>query len=221
MDLYEHQGKDLFRAQGIATPRGIVATTGEQAAEATRELGGRASSRCRCRSVAAARAAASCWSTRPSVPPRKPPACSAPTSRAIEVTQVLVEELLPIAQEFYTSILLDRSTGDYLAMMTAEGGMDIEELARTRPEALRRVHVDPMLGLRAFHVRELTGTLPLEAREGAADVLRRLYALLREPTPPWSRSTRSCCSRTGAWSRSTRRSPSTTTRCSATRTSRR
>ena len=59
---------------------------------------------------------------------------------------MLVEELLPIAAEFYTSMLLDRSTGDYLAMMTAEGGMDIEELARTRPEALRRVHVDADAG---------------------------------------------------------------------------
>jgi succinyl-CoA synthetase beta subunit len=97
-----------------------------------------------------------------------------------EVRQVLVEELLPIAREFYTSMLLDRSTGDYLAMMTAEGGMDIEELARTRPEALRRVHVDAMLGLRAFHVRELVGTLPVDGREGAADVLRRMYELLQE-----------------------------------------
>ena len=93
---------------------------------------------------------------------------------------MLVEELLPIAREFYTSMLLDRSTGDYLAMMTAEGGMDIEELARTRPEALRRVHVDAMLGLRAFHVRELVGALPTDAREGASDVLRRMYALLQE-----------------------------------------
>ncbi|MFN8234070.1 MAG: ATP-grasp domain-containing protein, partial [Actinomycetota bacterium] len=56
----------------------------------------------------------------------------------------------------------------------------IEELARTRPEALRRVHVDPLLSLRAYHVRELTGVLPLDAREGAADVLRRLWGLLQE-----------------------------------------
>ncbi|HVF07118.1 MAG TPA: ADP-forming succinate--CoA ligase subunit beta, partial [Actinomycetota bacterium] len=96
------------------------------------------------------------------------------------VTQVLVEELLPIAHEFYTSMLLDRSTGDYLAMMTAEGGVDIEELARTRPEALRRAHIDAMLGLRAFHVRELVGTLPADAREGAADVLRRMGDLVQE-----------------------------------------
>jgi succinyl-CoA synthetase beta subunit len=96
------------------------------------------------------------------------------------VTRVLVEELLPIAAEWYTSILLDRSTGSYLAMMTAEGGMDIEELARTRPEALRRVQVDPMLGLRAFHLRELTGVLPVGARALAADVLRNLFGLLGE-----------------------------------------
>jgi succinyl-CoA synthetase beta subunit len=93
---------------------------------------------------------------------------------------VLVEELLPIAAEWYTSILLDRSTGSYLAMMTAEGGMDIEELARTRPEALRRVHVDPMLGLRTFHLRELTGVLPVDARALAADVLTNLFRLLGE-----------------------------------------
>ena len=96
------------------------------------------------------------------------------------VNRVLIEEQLPIAKEFYTSFVLDRSTGDYLAMMTAEGGVDIEELARRRPEAIRRAHVDPMLGLRMYHVRELTGTLPVEAREGAADILRRLYAILGE-----------------------------------------
>jgi len=98
----------------------------------------------------------------------------------LTVDRVLVEELLPIAKEFYTSFVLDRATGDHLAMMTAEGGVDIEELARTRPEAIRRVHVDPMLGLRMYHVRELTGTLPLDAREGAADVVRKLYAILGE-----------------------------------------
>jgi len=100
--------------------------------------------------------------------------------RDMPVTQVLCEELLRIAQEFYTSILLDRSSGKYLAMMTAEGGMDIEELARTRPEALRRVVIDPMLGLRAYHVRDLVGCLPLGARDGAAEVLRKLHRLVGE-----------------------------------------
>ena len=97
------------------------------------------------------------------------------------VTQVLCEELLPIAQEYYTSILLDRSTGDYLAMMTAEGGMDIEELARTRPEALRRVHVDAMLGMRAYPRARADGVPARRRRARApATCCRRMYALLQE-----------------------------------------
>ena len=58
--------------------------------------------------------------------------------------------------------------------------MDIETLAAERPDALARVHVDPGLGLRAWHVRSLVGLLPSDAREGAADVLRAMWLLLRE-----------------------------------------
>jgi succinyl-CoA synthetase beta subunit len=58
--------------------------------------------------------------------------------------------------------------------------VDIEVLANERPDAIRRVHVDPVLGLRAWHVRELTGTLPLEAREGAGEIVRQLWQLLQE-----------------------------------------
>ena len=180
MDLYEHMGKDLFRAHGIETPRGIVAFSAPDAATATRELGGRSVVKIQvqvggrgkgggvelCESPDAAAAAAD--------------RMLGTDFKGFPVTRVLVEELLPIAQEFYTSMLLDRSRGDYLAMATAEGGMDIEELARTRPEALRRIHIDPMLGLRAYHVRELVGTLPVEAWEGAGDTIRKLFELLVE-----------------------------------------
>ena len=180
MDLYEHMGKDLFRAHGIPTPRGIVATSADEAASATRELGGRSVVKVQvqvggrgkgggvelCATPAAAAAAAGrMLETR---------------FKGLPVTRVLVEELLPIAREFYTSLLLDRSAGDHLAMMTAEGGVDIEELARSRPDALRRLRIDPILGLRTYHVRELIGTLPLEAREGAGEVLRAMYTLLIE-----------------------------------------
>jgi succinyl-CoA synthetase beta subunit len=96
------------------------------------------------------------------------------------VTRVLVEELLPIAHEFYTSVLLDRSVGEYLWMLTAEGGMDIETLARERPGALRRVHVNPGLGLRPWHLRELVGVLPVGARDGAGQVLRAMWSVIQE-----------------------------------------
>ncbi len=180
MDLYEHQGKDVFRAHGIATPRGRVATTPEEAADATRELGGRSVVKVQVQIGGRGKGGGVVLVDSPERAAEEAERMLRDGFKDMPVTRVLVEELLPIAKEFYTSFVLDRSAGDYLGMMTAEGGMDIEELAATRPEAIRRVHVDPMLGLRMYHVRELTGTLPLEAREGAADVLRKLADILRE-----------------------------------------
>jgi succinyl-CoA synthetase beta subunit len=180
MDLYEHQGKELFRAQGIPTPRGIVVSSAEEAAAATRSLGGRSVVKVQVQIGGRGKGGGVVLVDSPERAAEEAGRMLRDGFEGLRVMQVLCEELLPIAKEFYTSMLLDRSSGTYLAMMTAEGGMDIEELARTRPEALRRVHVDPMLGLRTYHVRELTGCLPLEARDGAADVLRKLAALLGE-----------------------------------------
>jgi succinyl-CoA synthetase beta subunit len=180
MDLYEHMGKDLFRAHGIETPRGIVVTTPDAAADATRELGGR--------SVVKIQVQVGGRGKGGGVERCETPEAAAEASgrmlgsefKGFAVSRVLVEELLPIVREFYTSLLLDRSAGDHLAMMTAEGGVDIEELARTRPDAIRRVRIDPLLGLRAYHVRELVGALPLPAWEGASDTVRKMYELLVE-----------------------------------------
>ncbi len=180
MDLYEHQGKDLFRAAGIPTPRGIVATSADEAAAATRELGGRSVVKVQVQIGGRGKGGGVVLVDSPERAAAEADRMLSEGFKDLPVTRVLVEELLPIAREFYTSILLDRSAGDYLAMMTAEGGVDIEELARTRPEALRRVHVDPLLSLRAYHLRELTAVLPPDARDGASDVLRRLWGLLED-----------------------------------------
>jgi succinyl-CoA synthetase beta subunit len=180
VDLYEHQGKDLFRAIGIPTPRGIVAETPAQAAAATNELGGKSVVKIQVRAGGRGKGGGVVVVDSPERAAEEATRMLGSDFKGEEVTRVLCEELLPISHEFYTSILLDRSSGDYLAMMTAEGGIDIEELARTRPEALRRVHIDAMLGLRSFHVRELTGTLPQQACEGADDILRNLFRLLLE-----------------------------------------
>jgi succinyl-CoA synthetase beta subunit len=179
VDLYEHMGKDLFRAHEITTPKGIVAATAEEAAAATRELGGRSVVKIQVQVGGRGKGGGVVLVDSPERAAEEAGRMLGSDFKGHRVTQVLVEELLPIAAEFYTSFLLDRSNGRYLAMMTAEGGMDIETLAVERPEALRRVHVDPALGLRAWHVRELTGTLPADAREGAGEVLHRLWELLQ------------------------------------------
>jgi succinyl-CoA synthetase beta subunit len=180
MDLYEYMGKDLFRAHGIPVPRGVVAETAEEAAEATRELGGRSVVKVQVQVGGRGKGGGVVLVDSPERAAEEAARMLSTDFQGHRVTQVLCEELLPLKQEFYTSVLLDRSHGDYLFMMTAEGGMDIETLAVERPEALRRVHVDPMLGLRAYHVRDLTETLPQEAREPAGDVLHKMFEMLRE-----------------------------------------
>ena len=162
------------------TPRGIVAFSPTDAASATDELGGRSVVKIQVQVGGRGKGGGVELCDTPEAAAAAAGRMLGSDFKGFPVTRVLVEELLPIAREFYTSLLLDRARGDYLAMMTAEGGVDIEELARTRPEALRRVHIDPMLGLRAYHVRELIGTLPVEAWEGAADALRKMYELLVE-----------------------------------------
>jgi succinyl-CoA synthetase beta subunit len=96
------------------------------------------------------------------------------------VTRVLVERLVDIAAQFYAAISLDRSEGTYLAMVSNDGGIEIEEVARTKPEAIRRVHVHPVRGLRSYQARWLTGHLPAQARAGAAEVLTKAYVVLAE-----------------------------------------
>jgi succinyl-CoA synthetase beta subunit len=180
MDLYEHMGKDLFRAQGIPTPSGRVCRTPAEAADAARSFGGGAVVKVQVQVGGRGKGGGV-------VLVDSAERASDEAERLLRdgfaghpVDRVLVEEQLPIASEFYTSVLLDRSTGAYLAMMTAEGGVEIETLAHDRPEAIRRVRVDPLLGPRPYHVRRLVGALPAAARDGAADVVSKLFALLRE-----------------------------------------
>jgi succinyl-CoA synthetase beta subunit len=178
MDLYEHQGKDLFATHAIAVPRGIVATSAEEAAAATRELGGKSVVKVQVQVGGRGKGGGVVLVDSPERAAEEAGRMLRDGFKDMPVTRVLCEELLPIEQELYTSILLDRSTGSYLAMMTAEGGMDIEELARTRPDAIRRVHVDPMNGLHGYHVRRLTGTLPPRARSEAGDVVLKMFEVL-------------------------------------------
>ena len=180
MDLYEHMGKDLFRAHGVATPRGRVARSPEEAAEAAKGFGGRAVVKVQVQAGGRGKGGGVALVDSPQRASEEAARMMREGFQGRTVDRVLVEEQLPIAQEFYTSFVLDRSNGEYLAIMTAEGGVEIETLAHERPDALRRVHIDPLLGLRSYHLRELTGVLPVEAREGATQVLRNLYDLLRE-----------------------------------------
>lgn len=179
MDLYEHQGKELFAKHGIPVPRGIVAHSADEARTATDELGGRSVVKVQVqiggrgkgggiKIVGSAEEAAAAAGV-----------MLEGGFKDMKVTRVLVEEQLPIEAEFYMAITLDRTAGDFLAMVSSEGGMDIEEVARTRPDALRRRHIDPLVGMQSYQARFLTGGLPDGARGGSAEVLIKLYDLMK------------------------------------------
>jgi succinyl-CoA synthetase beta subunit len=180
VDLYEHQGKDLFERAGIPLPERAVATTPQEATEAAERLGGHVAVKVQVQMGGRGKGGGVALVHSPEEAARE-------TVRMLEqgfggapVTRVLVERLVDIAAQYYSAISLDRSAGTYLAMVSNDGGIEIEEVARTKPGAIRRVHVDAVRGLRPYHARRLTGHLPEEARAGAAELLAKAYEVLAD-----------------------------------------
>ena len=178
MDLYEHQGKELFERHGIALPESALATTAEDAARAAERLGGHVAVKVQVQMGGRGKGGGVALVHSPEGAAIEAARMLAEGFKGTTVTRVLVEELVDIAAQFYAAISLDRSAGTYLAMVSNEGGVDIEEVARSTPDAIRRLHVDPVRGLRPYHARRLTGHLPPEARDGAARLLTQAWGVL-------------------------------------------
>jgi succinyl-CoA synthetase beta subunit len=180
VDLYEHQGKDLFERAGIPLPERAVATTPEEAAKAAERLGGHVAVKVQVQMGGRGKGGGVVLVHSPEEAAREAARMLEQGFGGAPVTRVLVERLVDIAAQFYAAISLDRSEGTYLAMVSNDGGVEIEEVARTKPEAIRRLHVHPVRGLRPYQARRLTGHLLAEARAAAAEVLATAYAVLAE-----------------------------------------
>jgi succinyl-CoA synthetase beta subunit len=178
MDLYEHQGKELFARHGIPVPRGILALTPEAARAATEILGGTSAVKAQVQIGGRGKGGGVVLADSPDEAEAAAARMLKEGFQGHRVTRVLVEQRLPIAKEFYAAIMLDRSAGTDLALVAAEGGVEIEELALTTPEAIRRLHIDPEIGLHPYHLRALTAALPPEARDVVENVLAGLYDVL-------------------------------------------
>jgi succinyl-CoA synthetase beta subunit len=179
MDLFEHQGKELFERHGIKLIPREVASSPAEAREAAGRLGPVA--------VKVQVQIGGRGKGGGIVLARTPREAEAAARKMLEdgfqgtpVTRVLLERLVDIAREFYMAITLDRSEQRYVAMTSSEGGIDIEEVAERHPEAIRRASIDPLLGFKPYQVRRLVGGFPEEAREGAATLLSTLYEVLVE-----------------------------------------
>ena len=178
MDLYEHQGKELFARHGIPLVEGSVAESAEGSRQLAERLGGKVAVKVQVQIGGRGKGGGIALVGSPEEAEAAAARMLSEGFRGTKVTRVLVERLVDISEQFYAAISLDRSAGAYLAIVSSEGGMDIEEVARERPEALRRVRIDPRLGLHAYQVRYGVGHLPLRAREGAGAVLAKMYEIL-------------------------------------------
>jgi succinyl-CoA synthetase beta subunit len=173
MDLLEYQGKQLFARHGVPVPTGRPAQSVEEAVTAADEIGypcvvkaqvlvggrGKAGGI----KVAADRDEARAHAE----------AILGMDIRGLTVHEVWVEAASDIAEEYYASIVFDRSAKAPLVLLSTEGGMDIEEVAARDPQAIARLHVDPLVGFQAFHGRRLAYEAGV-----AADVVRPVGGLL-------------------------------------------
>ena len=156
MDLFEYQARDLFEAQGVPVPRGIVARTPEEAEQAAITLGTPVT-------VVKAQVKTGGRGKAGGVKVVRSPKEAAQAAEKIlgvdikghTVHQVMVAEGIDIAEEYYFSLLVDRAERRWLAMCSTQGGMDIETLAAEHPEALARVAVDPRVGIDAAKAVEI------------------------------------------------------------------
>jgi succinyl-CoA synthetase beta subunit len=176
VDLYEHQARRLFEEHGILVPRAEVTDSPSRARDIARRLGGRVVVKAQVRTGGRGRAGG--------VRSAEDPAAAERTARRIlgmdikghPVRSVMLAEPVDIESEFYVSYVLDRAAGQFLAIASAEGGTEIEEVAAARPESVARVPVDPAEGVTPAKANEIVRAAGLPPR--AADILIRLWRVL-------------------------------------------
>jgi succinyl-CoA synthetase beta subunit len=177
MDLFEYQARDLFEQYGVPVLAGIVADTPEEARAAAERLGGV--------TVVKAQVKVGGRGKAGGVKVARTPDDAEAAARAIlgmdikghTVHRVMVAAGADIKEEYYFSVLLDRANRSYLSLASFEGGMEIEELAVERPEALARIEVDPGEGVtleKAVAIAK-AGNFPAELVDKVAPVFVKLY----------------------------------------------
>jgi len=177
VDLYEYQGKELLARLGIPVPRGEVAATPAEARAAAERIGGRVVVKAQVQIGGRGKAGGIKLADTPEEAEARAAEIIGMDIRGHTVHRVWVEEASDIAREYYASVTFDRGEKKPLVMLSAAGGMDIEEVAATRPDELARLHVDPLTGFQPHHARWLAFHAGIDesAMRGVADVLARAY----------------------------------------------
>ncbi|WP_010533867.1 ADP-forming succinate--CoA ligase subunit beta [Brachybacterium squillarum] len=183
MDLYEYQARDLFEKHGVPVLGGVVAEDPAAAKAAAQQLGTPVVVvKAQVKTGGRGKAGGVKIAKSPEEAEAKAAEILGMDIKGHTVHQVMIAAGADIAEEFYFSLLLDRANRTYLAMCSVEGGVEIEQLAVERPEALARVAVDPTVGIDEAKAAEIVEAARFDAETGAkvAPVLQKLWDVYRE-----------------------------------------
>ncbi|WP_127500429.1 ADP-forming succinate--CoA ligase subunit beta [Actinoplanes solisilvae] len=181
MDLLEHQAQELFAKHGVPVSRSRVATTPEEAYAAAAEIGGRVVVKAQVKTGGRGKAGGVRLADGPDAAREVADAILGMDIKGHTVHKVLITEAGDIDEEYYVSLLLDRSNRSFLALASREGGVEIEQVAAVNPAALARLQVDPDAGLGWEEALRLAydAGLPDDVRDQVASVLVRLWNVCR------------------------------------------
>ena len=180
MDLYEYQAKHLFGKHGVPVTPGEVCTTAFAAREAARKFGGATVVKAQVKTGGRGKAGGVKLADNPDDAQAKAEAILGMDIKGHTVHKILLTPAADIAEEYYVSFLLDRANRTFLAMASVAGGVDIEEVAATRPEELAMIRVDALEGCDAAKAREIVAAakFPDNVAGPVADILVQLWDVL-------------------------------------------
>ena len=186
MDLFEYQAKELFAEYGVPVQPGKVAHTAEEAREIAAEFAARGRPlvvvKAQVKTGGRGKAGGVKLAQGPDEAYAKASQILGMDIKGHTVHSVLIAEAVDIAAEYYLSFLLDRANRTFLSICTVQGGMEIEEVAHSSPEAVARVPVSPLAGVDSAKAAEIVavGRIPAEAAAGAALLAERLWAMFAD-----------------------------------------
>jgi succinyl-CoA synthetase beta subunit len=180
VDLFEYQAKELFLSHGVPVTPGTVITDPAEAHGVSEAYGGTVVVKAQVKTGGRGKAGGVKLASRPGDAVDNARQILGMDIKGHVVRRVLITPAVDIAEEYYVSFLLDRANRCYLAMASVEGGMDIEEVARTKPEALARVRVDAVVGVDPAKARQIVqeASFPEAVADDVVDVLVRLWDML-------------------------------------------
>jgi len=173
MDLLEYQGKQLFKKHGVPVPDGRPASTVDEAVEGAEELGYPVVVKAQVLIGGRGKAGGIKLAKDRAEVEEHANAILGMDIRGFTVHELYIEKASDIAEEYYASVIFDRSAKKPMLMLTKHGGMDVEQVAEEHPDSIVKVHVDPLIGFSDFHGRELAYGADI-----SSDVIRPVGALL-------------------------------------------